>query len=77
MPINIEIKARCEDQGVIRQVLQEKQADYKGIDHQVDTYFIVPNGRLKLRQGTIENNLAINLCDSIHCGLACQSLLQK
>ncbi|GJM31061.1 MAG: hypothetical protein DHS20C18_00620 [Saprospiraceae bacterium] len=28
-----------------------------GQDHQVDTYFKVPNGRLKLREGNIENNL--------------------
>jgi len=27
------------------------------MDHQVDTYFNVPAGRLKLREGNIENNL--------------------
>jgi predicted adenylyl cyclase CyaB len=30
---------------------------FKGTDHQIDTYFKVPHGRLKLREGNIENNL--------------------
>jgi len=30
---------------------------YVGTDHQVDTYFNVPKGRLKLREGNIENAL--------------------
>ncbi len=30
---------------------------FKGIDDQTDTYFKVANGRLKLREGVIENNL--------------------
>jgi predicted adenylyl cyclase CyaB len=28
-----------------------------GVDHQIDTYFRVPEGRLKLRRGNIENTL--------------------
>lgn len=32
-------------------------ANFKGTDHQIDTYFNVPNGRLKLRTGNIENTL--------------------
>ncbi|MCU0332658.1 MAG: class IV adenylate cyclase, partial [Ignavibacteriaceae bacterium] len=32
-------------------------ADFKGVDHQVDTYFKVHSGRLKLREGNIENHL--------------------
>lgn len=57
MPLNVEIKASCDDQASIRQILKDKQADFKGVDHQIDTYFNVPKGRLKLRQGNIENNL--------------------
>lgn len=57
MPLNVEIKARCRQQDKIRGILENKKADFKGVDHQVDTYFVVPNGRLKLRQGSIENNL--------------------
>ena len=30
---------------------------FKGIDHQIDTYFNVRKGRLKLREGNIENSL--------------------
>lgn len=55
--LNIEIKARCTDQASIREILLAKNPVHKGTDHQVDTYFIVPNGRLKLREGTIENCL--------------------
>lgn len=54
---NIEIKARCLDLDVLRKILREKHADFKGVDHQIDTYFKVPNGRLKLREGNIENHL--------------------
>jgi adenylate cyclase, class 2 len=55
--INIEIKARCKDTDSIRQILTDNHADFKGVDHQTDTYFNVPEGRLKLREGKIENNL--------------------
>ena len=57
MHLNIEIKARCQHQEAIRQLLLERDADFRGTDHQIDTYFEVPNGRLKLREGNIENNL--------------------
>ncbi len=55
--INIEFKARCSDPDRIRQILTSRNADFKGIDHQIDTYFNVAEGRLKLRQGNIENHL--------------------
>ena len=55
--INIEIKARCSNQDIIREILKSENADFKGVDHQIDTYFKSPNGRLKLRQGNIENFL--------------------
>ena len=57
MFLNIEIKARCADPKVIRKYLVDHKAHFSGIDHQVDTYFNVKKGRLKLRQGIIENNL--------------------
>ena len=53
----IEIKARCNDHEHIRALLYSRGADFRGTDHQVDTYFDVPSGRLKLREGTIENAL--------------------
>lgn len=57
MPLNIEIKARCSNHDEVRTVLRALGADFKGLDHQIDTYFRVPSGRLKLREGTIENAL--------------------
>ena len=55
--LNIEIKARCPNLDRIRDLLKSKNAVFKGIDRQVDTYFKVNSGRLKLREGNIENHL--------------------
>ncbi|HEY4150246.1 MAG TPA: class IV adenylate cyclase [Chitinophagaceae bacterium] len=55
--INIEIKARTTRTAEIRRLLLEEGADFRGTDRQTDTYFNVPHGRLKLRQGNIENSL--------------------
>lgn len=55
--LNIEIKARTTQPQTIKKILEDLNADFKGIDHQTDTYFRVPDGRLKLRQGNIENSL--------------------
>ena len=55
--INIEIKARTNRSAQIRQYLLDHKADFKGTDQQSDTYFHSKKGRLKLRQGNIENNL--------------------
>lgn len=57
MPVNIEIKAHCADPKEIARILEYYGADHKGTDHQLDTYFSVTDGRLKLREGKIENNL--------------------
>ena len=57
MPLNIEIKARTSRSDEIRQILRDHEALEKGTDHQTDTYFHTPNGRLKLRQGNIEKSL--------------------
>lgn len=55
--INIEIKARCSHPEEIRDLLDKQQAEFIGTDYQTDTYFNVPNYRLKLREGNIENAL--------------------
>ncbi len=55
--INVEIKARCEYPQHIREKLQTAGAEFHGTDHQVDTYFRADQGRLKLREGKIENAL--------------------
>ena len=55
--VNVEIKARCNDPSFIRNYLLSSRAEFKGVDAQTDTYFNVQHGRLKLREGNIENNL--------------------
>ncbi len=55
--VNIEIKARCADLAAARATLLQLGARLVGPDYQADTYFQTPNGRLKLREGQIENNL--------------------
>ena len=55
--LNVEIKAKCHNTEKIRDILNAKGANYKGVDNQTDTYFHCANGRLKLRQGNIENSL--------------------
>ena len=55
--LNVEMKARVINQERIRNILLQKNAKFQGIDHQIDTYFKSPTGRLKLREGNIENFL--------------------
>jgi predicted adenylyl cyclase CyaB len=55
--INIEIKAKCFHPEKVEAFLLSKSARFVGTDQQKDTYFNVPIGRLKLRQGNIENSL--------------------
>jgi predicted adenylyl cyclase CyaB len=54
---NFEFKARAEDLNKLEQKLLRLNPVFKGEDHQIDTYFNVPCGRLKLREGNIENAL--------------------
>jgi predicted adenylyl cyclase CyaB len=55
--LNIEIKARSTQQEKIRDILKSHNADFRWVDHQIDTYFHCNNGRLKLREWNIENHL--------------------
>jgi predicted adenylyl cyclase CyaB len=57
MHINYEFKARCTNIDELEQRLQKLDPVFAGTDHQVDTYFHVPHGRLKLREGNIEQAL--------------------
>lgn len=57
MHINYEFKARCSDIEKLELKLKELNPLFIGIDHQVDTYFNIEKGRLKLREGNIENSL--------------------
>jgi adenylate cyclase class 2 len=55
--INIEFKARAADIESLEKKLLELCPVFIGEDLQVDTYFNVKEGRLKLREGNIENAL--------------------
>jgi len=55
--LSLEVKARCHDPAGVRRILISQGAVFKGLDRQIDTYFRIPFGRLKLREGRIENAL--------------------
>lgn len=58
MPVlNIEFKAITNKLEELEVLLQQHIPLFFGEDHQVDTYFNVNAGRLKLREGNIENAL--------------------
>lgn len=57
MHLNFEFKARVENLHSLEEKLQSLNPHFIGEDHQKDTYFNVTAGRLKLREGTIENAL--------------------
>ena len=47
---NIELKARLGDRNAAIKACETLGAAHQGDIHQVDTYFRVPEGRLKLRE---------------------------
>jgi adenylate cyclase class IV len=49
---NLELKARCADLIAAQETVRRLGAVPGGLELQVDTYFIVPKGRLKLREIT-------------------------
>jgi adenylate cyclase, class 2 len=55
--LNIEFKAKIDDIKALEEKLFSLQPQYIGEDHQKDTYYNVSVGRLKLREGNIENAL--------------------
>lgn len=57
MHINFEFKAKTNNINELEQLLMNHNPVFKGEDHQVDTYFNVNKGRLKMREGNIENSL--------------------
>ncbi len=54
---NAEFKARVEDIDLLEEKLKSLSPRFAGEDNQTDTYFHVFSGRLKLREGKIENAL--------------------
>ena len=55
--LNFEFKARLTNEPRVREALKRLGARFIGTDRQIDTYFRVPSGRLKVREGRIENAL--------------------
>jgi predicted adenylyl cyclase CyaB len=55
--LNFEFKARLNSEQRFREALKRLDARFVGTDHQIDTYFRVPCGRLKVREGRLENAL--------------------
>jgi adenylate cyclase class 2 len=47
---NIELKARLADLAAARVIAKSVATERLGVEHQIDTYFHCPHGRLKLRQ---------------------------
>jgi predicted adenylyl cyclase CyaB len=48
--LNIELKARCDDLGRLRERCESLGAEGQEPERQIDTYFSVRHGRLKLRE---------------------------
>ena len=57
MITNFEFKARVGNPDDFEKKLLVLQPAFRGEDHQTDTYFNIKDGRLKLREGNIENSL--------------------
>ena len=53
----VEFKVKVKNIRWLEQKLNELNPLFIGDDHQIDTYYNVANGRLKLREGDIENAL--------------------
>ena len=54
---NYEFKAKVDNLEFYENKLRTLNPKFIGVDHQIDTYFNVQKGRLKLREGNIENSL--------------------
>lgn len=56
--------------------LLELHPRFIGDDHQVDTYFKVPRGRLKLRKGNVENALIFYIRSNEACARTSQVIME-
>jgi adenylate cyclase, class 2 len=57
MPFNIEVKVKFDRLEAVEKTLLDNAAKCVGTDFQTDKYYKIPNGRLKIRRGNIENQL--------------------
>ncbi len=74
---NVEIKAICNNHQAIRDALNLQNAEFEGTDHQVDTYFYVREGRLKLREGNIEKKLIYYERENKDGPKSCKSIIYE
>src|SRR5699024_5917843 len=74
---NVELKAKVAEIDSYEQQLLKLDPDYKGTDHQIDTYFNAKKGRLKLREGNIENALINYERDDVAASRLSEIMLYK
>ncbi len=74
---NFEFKAKVDDIEMYENKLLTLRPEFKGLDHQVDTYFNVQYGRLKLREGNIENSLINYDREDVAASKASQVILYR
>jgi predicted adenylyl cyclase CyaB len=66
MSLIVEFKAQSDRNLELENILQTLTPRFAGEDVQTDTYFVVSHGRLKLREGNIENALIYYNRPDIH-----------
>jgi predicted adenylyl cyclase CyaB len=74
---SFEIKSRVPSCTKIESILEKNHAKFEGVDHQIDTYFKIDDGRLKLRQGNIENTLIFYKRDNTAKARESEIILEK
>lgn len=74
---NFEFKAKVDSLEKYENKLLTLNPIYQGLDHQIDTYFNVQKGRLKLREGNIENSLINYNRDNISGSKESEIILYK
>jgi predicted adenylyl cyclase CyaB len=77
MHINIEFKVRTNSVEALEQKLLQLNPKFIGTDHQIDTYFNTKVGRLKLREGNIENALIHYVRENTATAKQCDVLLYQ
>ncbi|MEP6949489.1 MAG: class IV adenylate cyclase [Ginsengibacter sp.] len=75
--LNFEFKARAGNLKNWEDQLLSLNPKFIGEDNQIDTYFNVPEGRLKLREGNIENSLIWYKRQDIACAKQSDVLLYQ
>lgn len=63
MPSNVEIKARVKDVAKLKEIARSLSGEKAVVIHQQDTFFHVPEGRLKLRKLEVTRSLLIQITE--------------